>query len=85
LKQSNEHVNIDVLFSIKPLIIVHAAEVEPQYTGARLGGDAVTLDFIKQMLDDFKRQKCIHKRYTVNFKGQCLTTYSPLLVFVGHW
>ncbi|KZV56291.1 serine/threonine-protein phosphatase 5-like [Dorcoceras hygrometricum] len=38
-------------------------EVEPQYTGARIEGDVVTLDFIKKMMDDFKNQKCIHKRY----------------------
>ncbi|XP_075079416.1 serine/threonine-protein phosphatase 5-like isoform X3 [Nicotiana tabacum] len=38
-------------------------EVEPQYTGARIEGDVVTLDFVKKMLDDFKNQKNLHKRY----------------------
>jgi serine/threonine-protein phosphatase 5 len=37
--------------------------VEPQYSGARIEGDIVTLDFIKKMMDDFKNQKCLHKRY----------------------
>ncbi|KAL0399671.1 UNVERIFIED_CONTAM: Serine/threonine-protein phosphatase 5 [Sesamum radiatum] len=38
-------------------------DVEPQYSGARIEGDVVTLDFVKKMMDDFKRQKCLHKRY----------------------
>ncbi|KAK4845536.1 hypothetical protein QYF36_006236 [Acer negundo] len=37
-------------------------EVEPQYSGARIEGDVITLDFVKKMMDDFKNQKCIHKR-----------------------
>ncbi|KAK6157520.1 hypothetical protein DH2020_011768 [Rehmannia glutinosa] len=39
------------------------AYVEPQYSGARIEGDVVTLDFVKKMMDDFKNQKCLHKRY----------------------
>ncbi|GMP67715.1 hypothetical protein CsSME_00027607 [Camellia sinensis var. sinensis] len=38
-------------------------EVEPQYSGARIEGDVVTLDFVKKMMGDFKNQKCLHKRY----------------------
>ncbi|XP_015575452.2 serine/threonine-protein phosphatase 5 isoform X1 [Ricinus communis] len=38
-------------------------DVEPQYSGARIEGDTVTLDFVKNMMDDFKKQKCLHKRY----------------------
>ncbi|GAV77161.1 LOW QUALITY PROTEIN: Metallophos domain-containing protein/TPR_1 domain-containing protein/PPP5 domain-containing protein/TPR_11 domain-containing protein [Cephalotus follicularis] len=38
-------------------------EVEPQYSGARMEGDVVTLDFVKKMLDGFKNQKNLHKRY----------------------
>ncbi|KAJ9549194.1 hypothetical protein OSB04_021737 [Centaurea solstitialis] len=38
-------------------------DVEPQYAGARIEGDVITLDFVKQMMDDFKNQKCLHKRY----------------------
>ncbi|TYK08635.1 serine/threonine-protein phosphatase 5 [Cucumis melo var. makuwa] len=37
--------------------------VEPQYTGAKIEGDVVTLDFVKKMIDDFKNQKSLHKRY----------------------
>jgi len=40
-------------------------EVEPQYSGARIEGDMVTLDFVKRMMEDFKNQKCLHKRYLV--------------------
>ncbi|KAF5948329.1 hypothetical protein HYC85_014286 [Camellia sinensis] len=38
-------------------------QVEPQYSGARIEGDVVTLDFVKKMMGDFKNQKCLHKRY----------------------
>lgn len=38
-------------------------DVEPQYSGARIEGDAVTLDFVKKMIEDFKNQKFLHKRY----------------------
>ncbi|KAL9678813.1 hypothetical protein QQ045_016664 [Rhodiola kirilowii] len=38
-------------------------EVEPQYTGAKIEGETVTLEFIKKMIDDFKNQKSLHKRY----------------------
>ncbi|OIV92245.1 hypothetical protein TanjilG_00263 [Lupinus angustifolius] len=38
-------------------------DVEPQYSGARIEGDIITLDFVKKMMDDFKNQKSLHKRY----------------------
>ncbi|PWA63702.1 serine/threonine-protein phosphatase 5 [Artemisia annua] len=38
-------------------------DVESQYTGAKIEGDVVTLDFVKKMMDDFKNQKFLHKRY----------------------
>ncbi|KAH1053998.1 hypothetical protein GLYMA_08G311000v4 [Glycine max] len=41
----------------------HNTDVEPQYSGARIEGDAVTLDFVKKMIEDFKNQKFLHKRY----------------------
>lgn len=41
----------------------HVIEVEPQYAGPRIDGEEITLDFVKAMLDEFKKQKCIHKRY----------------------
>ncbi|XP_022848632.1 serine/threonine-protein phosphatase 5-like isoform X2 [Olea europaea var. sylvestris] len=49
--------------SIADSIDYHAIDVEPQYAGARIEGDVVTLDFVKKMMDDFKNQKCLHKRY----------------------
>ncbi|RDX92625.1 Serine/threonine-protein phosphatase 5 [Mucuna pruriens] len=41
----------------------HNTDVEPQYSGARIEGDVVTLDFVKKMMEDFKNQKFLHKRY----------------------
>jgi serine/threonine-protein phosphatase 5 len=51
-------------FLIKDLNSFHLPEVEPQYAGPRIDGEDITLDFVKAMLDEFKKQKCIHKRYT---------------------
>ncbi|XP_050381256.1 serine/threonine-protein phosphatase 5 isoform X1 [Argentina anserina] len=42
---------------------VNDLEVEPQYSGARIDGDVVTLDFVKKMMEDFKNQKTLHQRY----------------------
>ncbi|KAK6287100.1 hypothetical protein POUND7_013279 [Theobroma cacao] len=44
-------------------MVGQCSEVEPQYSGAKIEGDVVTLDFVKKMMDDFKNQKCLHKRY----------------------
>ncbi|XP_057536300.1 serine/threonine-protein phosphatase 5 isoform X2 [Amaranthus tricolor] len=49
--------------SIAESIDFHSIEVEPQYSGARIEGDTVTLEFVKKMMEDFKNQKCLHKRY----------------------
>ncbi|OAY84002.1 Serine/threonine-protein phosphatase 5 [Ananas comosus] len=49
--------------SVADSIDFHCIEVEPQYAGARIEGETVTLDFVKKMMDDFKNQKHLHKRY----------------------
>ncbi|KAJ1687540.1 hypothetical protein LUZ63_018930 [Rhynchospora breviuscula] len=49
--------------SVADTIDYKCIEVDSQYTGARIEGDAVTLNFVKHMMEDFKKQKCIHKRY----------------------
>ncbi|KAM7503006.1 hypothetical protein LguiB_001910 [Lonicera macranthoides] len=49
--------------SVAESIDFHTIEVEPHYAGARIEGEVVTLEFVKKMLDDFKNQKCLHKRY----------------------
>ncbi|KAH7861299.1 hypothetical protein Vadar_024351 [Vaccinium darrowii] len=49
--------------SVADSIDYQSIEVESQYSGARIEGDVVTLDFVKKMMDDFKNQKCLHKRY----------------------
>ncbi|KAI8017821.1 Serine/threonine-protein phosphatase 5 [Camellia lanceoleosa] len=41
----------------------HSIEMEPQYDGARIEGDVVTLNFVKKMMDDFRNQKFLHKPY----------------------
>ncbi|KAI3939589.1 hypothetical protein MKX01_038544 [Papaver californicum] len=49
--------------SVAESIDFHTIEVEPHYTGAQIEGEVVTLDFVKKMLDDFKNQKSLHRRY----------------------
>ncbi|XP_019426309.1 PREDICTED: serine/threonine-protein phosphatase 5-like isoform X2 [Lupinus angustifolius] len=49
--------------SIAESIDYKSIDVEPQYSGARIEGDIITLDFVKKMMDDFKNQKSLHKRY----------------------
>ncbi|KAJ4904130.1 Serine/threonine-protein phosphatase 5 [Raphanus sativus] len=49
--------------SVAESIDYHTIEVEPQYSGARIEGEEVTLEFVKQMMEDFKNQKTLHKRY----------------------
>ncbi|KAL1332271.1 hypothetical protein HN51_061107 [Arachis hypogaea] len=49
--------------SVAESIDYHSIDVEAQYSGARIEGDVVTLEFVKKMMDDFKNQKCLHKRY----------------------
>lgn len=49
--------------SVADSIDYRSIEVEPQYSGARIEGDVISLDFVKKMMDDFKNQKCLHKRY----------------------
>ncbi|KAL8136743.1 hypothetical protein V2J09_002744 [Rumex salicifolius] len=51
--------------SVADSIDYHTIDVEPQYSGAMIEGDTVTLEFINKMLDDFKNQKCLHRRYAV--------------------
>lgn len=57
-----------------PLLTV---EVEPQYSGARIEGDVVTIDFVKKMMDDFKNQKSLHRRYVSETR---LIVYSSMLI-----
>lgn len=59
-----------VIWGLKPLqstdmLFNFIVEVEPQYSGARIEGEEVTLDFVKTMLEDFKNQKTLHKRYVL--------------------
>uniref|UniRef100_A0A803QLQ3 Serine/threonine-protein phosphatase 5 n=1 Tax=Cannabis sativa TaxID=3483 RepID=A0A803QLQ3_CANSA len=49
--------------SVAESIDFHTIDVEPQYSGARIEGDTITMEFVKKMMEDFKNQKCLHKRY----------------------
>ncbi|CAH9135534.1 unnamed protein product [Cuscuta epithymum] len=49
--------------SVADFIDYHSIEVEPHYTGPRIEGDIVTIDFVKTMMEDFKNEKNLHKRY----------------------
>lgn len=65
------HISLVLLFLFSLFYLLHEVvrlvyalivDVEPQYTGAKIEGDVVTLDFVKKMIDDFKNQKSLHKR-----------------------
>ncbi|XP_074575483.1 serine/threonine-protein phosphatase 5-like [Curcuma longa] len=49
--------------SIADSIDFRTIEVDAKYPGARIEGEVVTLDFVKKMMNDFKNQKHLHKRY----------------------
>ncbi|CAO2813241.1 unnamed protein product [Amaranthus hypochondriacus] len=68
--------------SIADSIDFHSIEVEPQYSGAKIEEDTVTMEFIKKMIEDFKNQKCLHKRYAFQIVLQTreLLRASPSLV-----
>ncbi|KAF3326813.1 serine/threonine-protein phosphatase 5 [Carex littledalei] len=70
--------------SVADTIDYKCIEVDAQYTGARIEGDTVTLDFVKDMMEDFKKQKCIHKRYAyqVVLQARDLLKMTPSLVDV---
>ncbi|KAL3502844.1 hypothetical protein ACH5RR_037293 [Cinchona calisaya] len=51
--------------SVADSVDYHTIDVEPEYSGARIEGDVVTLDFVKKMMDDFKNQKSLHRRYAL--------------------
>lgn len=52
--------------TVVPSCFFSSVDVEPQYSGARIEGDIITLDFLKKMMDDFKNQKSLHKRYVLH-------------------
>ncbi|KAF4376529.1 hypothetical protein F8388_025400 [Cannabis sativa] len=51
------------LLSVYQFVSQLSFYVEPQYSGARIEGDTITMEFVKKMMEDFKNQKCLHKRY----------------------
>ncbi|KAK3140499.1 hypothetical protein QOZ80_5AG0401860 [Eleusine coracana subsp. coracana] len=71
--------------SVADSIDYHIIEVEQQYAGPRIDGEEITLDFVKAMLDEFKKQKCIHKRYAYQIVLKTLELFRlmPSLVDVN--
>ncbi|CAI9089092.1 OLC1v1023598C1 [Oldenlandia corymbosa var. corymbosa] len=68
--RSNEHV-----FSKNQSLDL---EVESEYDGARLEGDVVTLEFVKKMMEDFRNQKSLHRRYALQIVLQARELLRPL-------
>ncbi|KAL5582610.1 hypothetical protein UlMin_015052 [Ulmus minor] len=64
--------------SVADSIDFRSIDVEQQYTGARIEGDVITLDFVKKMMEDFKNQKCLHKRYACQIVLQTRELLRPL-------
>ncbi|WOL12397.1 hypothetical protein Cni_G21164 [Canna indica] len=60
--------------SVAESIDFRTIEVDPQYIGARIEGEVVTLEFVKKMMDDFRNQKYLHKRYAYQIVLQARET-----------
>ncbi|XP_047331501.1 serine/threonine-protein phosphatase 5-like isoform X2 [Impatiens glandulifera] len=56
--------------SVADSIDYQTTDVGPQYSGAKIEGDTVTLDFVKQMMEDFKNQKSLHNKYAYQIVQQ---------------
>ena len=65
-----DSIDLSTMGTSLPSSAVHGADqlascavVEPSYSGARLGDDeTVTLEFVKQMIQDFRDEKVLHRR-----------------------
>ena len=57
--------------------------VDDSYSGPRLDGE-MTMEFMQEMMDTFREQKLIHKKYTfkvcIMFISMCLCTYIRMYV-----
>lgn len=56
-------VNHSEKVSVADSIDYESIVVDSKYSGARIEGEVVTFDFVKKMMDDFKNQIFLHKRY----------------------
>ncbi|CAM6092853.1 unnamed protein product [Calypogeia fissa] len=59
----------------------HTIEVEDSYQGARIE-DSINLDFIKKMMEDFKNQKQVHKRYAFQLLQEILPVLKAMPTLV---
>ncbi|KAJ7567015.1 hypothetical protein O6H91_02G128600 [Diphasiastrum complanatum] len=58
-------------------------DVEEAYSGARIEGDKITLEFVKTMMEDFKNQKKLHKRYAFQILHEVKELLAPLPTLVN--
>lgn len=60
---AEKEVDIDSIGRPFPFLSHNFTEVGPDYTGPHLTDGKVTLEFVLAMLEQFKNQKLIHKKY----------------------
>lgn len=58
-------------------------DVEPSYSGPRMesdgsGGYRLTLDFVKAMLEEFKEQRLVHRRFILQILLECHSIFRKL-------
>jgi len=59
-----EAITVDDLHrSVVESLAIPEIQIEPSYDGPVLGEEGVTLDFIKTMMEAFKDQKKLHRKY----------------------
>ncbi|EFJ08171.1 hypothetical protein SELMODRAFT_182535 [Selaginella moellendorffii] len=73
-----EAVASDERRSVAGTIDYSAFVVEDSYTGARIQGQHLDLAFVKQMMQDFKDEKRLHKRYAYQIMREALDLLSSL-------
>ena len=66
-------------------MIFFFVEVEDSYLGPRIDGDIVTSDFVMDMVQHFKNQRMIHKRYIYQIVSKAMKIFQPVtsLAFIS--
>ncbi|CDY25481.1 BnaC09g39960D [Brassica napus] len=59
-------------------MIFFFVEVEDSYLGPRIDGDIVTSDFVMDMVQHFKNQRMIHKRYIYQIVSKAMKIFQPV-------
>ncbi|XP_071507898.1 serine/threonine-protein phosphatase 5-like [Diadema antillarum] len=71
-------IRVDEKKSILDAINLDNMIIEDEYTGPALENDKVTKDFMVQLLDHFKNQKILHRRYAYTILMQILEVFKKL-------